>query len=166
MQAAAQPRDVRMGCSLRRRLCELVGVNADREHSKTRAAVTRLHHAVAHLEAEIGTDAGYKVLTIFHGLEADQIVGEHRLHEFGMIGHILHHAARWPRRVQEKPKRAFHVEATQLRAERKEMIILNPEQRVRLLKAQQRARDERIDLAVGMIIVMGYADEVTAGMQR
>jgi hypothetical protein len=53
----------------------------------------------------------------------------------------------------------------QVRAQRQEMIILDPEYCVRLLKSQQRARHEGVHFAIAEIIFLGSPDQVGAGMQ-
>src|SRR3954449_5019641 len=94
----------------------------------------RLDAAVAYLQAEIGAEAGNEILAVVLGLKADQIIGEHGGDEIAMIRHAVDDAARRPWRVQEEADRALHTERAQLRAERQEVIVLNPEQGVRLLK--------------------------------
>ena len=83
-----------------------------------------------------------------------------------MMRHAVDDGARRPRRMQEEAERLRHAEIAQFRAQRQEMIILNPERGVRLAKAQQRPRHEGVDFAIGEIILLRGADQIGAGMQR
>ena len=148
MQAAAQPRHVGMRRRLGRGCRELVGIDADRKHRQTRAAMARLHDAIPHLQAKVSSNAGAEIVPIVLGLETDEIIGQHRGHEIAVIRYAVDDAARGPRRMQEEADRALHAQRAQFRAEREKMIILNPEQGLRLLKPQQGTRDERIHLAI------------------
>ena len=115
-----------------------------------------------HDEAEIGLRVRQEVLAIFLGLEADQIIGKHRLDQFAMMRHARYHRARRPRRMQEEADRLRDAEIAQFSAEREEMIILHPECGIGLSEAQQRARHEGVDLAIGGIILLGGTDQVAA----
>jgi len=81
-------------------------------------------------------DIAEKILAIVAGLETDQIVGQHRLDQFAMMRHAADNGARRPGRVQEKADRVGDAEIAQFRAQRQEMIVLNPERGVRLLEPQ------------------------------
>ena len=129
-------------------------------------AVARDHDAVVNDETEIGLRVGQKILAILFGLEADQIIGQHRLDQFAMMRHAADHGARRPRRMQEEADRLRDAEIAQFGAERQEMIILNPERGVRLAEAQQRARHEGVHFAIADIVVLGGADQIGARMQR
>jgi len=83
-----------------------------------------------------------------------------------MMRHAFNHGARGPRRMQEEAERLGDAEIAQFRAQRKEMIILDPERAVGLLKAQQCARHEGVHFAIAEIIFLRGADQVGAGMQR
>ena len=119
-----------------------------------------------HGETEIGLDVAEKILAILLGLEADQIIGQHRLDQFAMMRHAADHGARRPRRVQEKADRLGDAEIAQFASQREEMIVLDPERGIILAEAQQRARHEGVDLAVARIVFLGGADQVGARMQR
>ena len=166
VQAAAQPRDVWMGGRFCRQLGEFSGIDADRKHRGAGAAVARRDDAVMHGEAEIGLRVGQKVLAVFLGLEADEIIGQHRLDQFAMMRHARHHRARRPRRVQEEADRLGDAEIAQLGAEREKVIILDPERGVGFAESQQRARHEGVDFAVAEIIFLRGADQIGARMQR
>ena len=83
-----------------------------------------------------------------------------------MMRHAADDRARRPRRMQEEADRLGDAEIAQFRAQRQEMIILDPERGVRLAKAQQRARHEGVDFAIRQIIVLRGADQIGARMQR
>ena len=63
---------------------------------------------------------------------------------------------------RKKPIGSVDAELAKLRAERQEMIILHPERGVGLVEAQQRARHERVDFAVGEVVALRRADQVAA----
>ena len=88
-----------------------------------------MNDAVVHDETEIGLRVGQEILAILLGLEADQVVGQHRLDQLAMMRHACYHGARRPRRMQEEADRLRDAEIAQFRAEREEMIVLNPERR-------------------------------------
>ena len=83
-----------------------------------------------------------------------------------MMRHALDDGARRPRRMQEETDRLLDAEIAQFGAERQEMIILNPERRLRFLEPQQRPRHEGIDFTIGEIVVLRGADQIGAGVQR
>ena len=89
-----------------------------------------------------------EILAVFLGLETDEIIGEHRLDQFAMMRHARDDRTRGPGRVQEETDRLADAEIAQFRAERQEMIILNPEGSIGLFESQQRARHEGVDFAV------------------
>jgi hypothetical protein len=68
--------------------------------------------------------------------------------------------------MQEKAERMRHAKRAQFCAERKEMVILNPERGIGLAEPQQRAREERIHFAIRLIIIVRRADQVGTGVQR
>jgi hypothetical protein len=119
-----------------------------------------------HGQIELVLHGGEEVLAIFPGLEADQIIGEHRLDQLAGMRHAADHVARRPRRMQEEADRFGDAEVAQLRAEREEVIILHPERSVLLAEAQQRARHEGVDFAIGQIVIVRSADQVGARMHR
>ena len=166
VQAAPQPRHIRMHHRLGGLLGEFLRVDADRKHRSARAAVARGDHAILSGETEIRPDIGQEIFAIVFGLESDQIVSQHRLDQFAMMRDAADDGARGPRRVQEKTDRLGDAEIAQFRAQRQEVIILNPERGVRLLKSQQRARHEGVHFAIAEIIFLRGADQVGAGMQR
>ncbi len=126
----------------------------------------RDHDAVLDGEAELAAGIAEEILAILLGLEAEQIVGQHRRDQLAMIGHALHHRGDRPRRMQEEADRIVDAEIAQLRAEREEMIILHPERRLGLAEAHQGARHEGVDLAIADIVVARDADQIAARMQR
>ena len=71
-----------------------------------------------------------------------------------------------PGRVQEEADGAGDAELAQLRAERKEVIVLHPERGIRFTKAQQSARHKGVDLAIAEIVLARRADQVRARMHR
>ena len=126
----------------------------------------RMHDAATHDEAEILLGVGQEILAVLLGLETDQIVRQHRLDQLAMVRHAADHGARRPWRMQEEADRLPDAERAQFRAEREEMIVLDPECRLRLLEAQQRARHEGVYFAIAGIVFLRGADEIGAGMQR
>ena len=68
--------------------------------------------------------------------------------------------------MQEEADRLSHAKVAQLRPQREEMIILNPERGIGLSEPQQRARHEGVDFAIGQIIALRDADQIGARMQR
>ena len=120
----------------------------------------------SHLETEILLHIIEKILAVLVGLESDQVVGQHRLDQFAMMRHAADHGARRPGCMEEETDRLRHAEIAQLRAEREEMIILNPERRVGLCESQQRARHEGVHFAIGEIVLLRRANQIGARMQR
>ena len=78
----------------------------------------RDHNAVFDGEAEFARDIAEKILAIVIGLEAEQIVGQHRRDQLAMIGHALHHRGDRPRRMKEEADRLTNAETAQLAYER------------------------------------------------
>src|ERR1043166_9576321 len=99
VQAPPQPRDIRMGGRLRRQLRKLPGIDADRKYPRAGAAMARNDDAVMHDEAEIGLRVRQEVLAILLGLEADQVVSQHRLDQLAMMRNARYHRTRRPLRV-------------------------------------------------------------------
>ncbi|MGY2809985.1 hypothetical protein ACVIHF_006715 [Bradyrhizobium sp. USDA 4506] len=166
IEAAPQPRHVGMRHRLGRLLRELAGIDADRKHRGAGAAERRIDHAVAHLEVEIVLHIAQEVLAVLIGLEADQVIGQHRLDQLAMIGHARDHRARRPWRVQEEADRLRDAEIAQLGAECEEMIILDPEHGIRLAEAQQRARHERVHFAIARVVLARRTNQIGARMHR
>jgi hypothetical protein len=111
-------------------------------------------------------DIAEEIVAILRGLEADQVVGEHRFDQLAVMRHALDDAVGRPRRVQEEADRPGDAELAQLGSERKEMIILHPEDRVLLVEAQQGTRHEGVDFTIGEIVALRDADQIAARMQR
>ena len=155
-----------MGRGLGGELGELLGIDADREYRGAGSAMARMDDAATHGEPEILLRVRQEILAILLGLETDQIVGQHRLDQLAMMRHAADHGTRGPRRMQEEADRLRNAESAQFRAEREEMIILDPERRIRLLKSQQRTRHEGVHFAIAEIVLLGSADEIGARMQR
>ena len=151
---------------LGRELGEFFRVDADREYRRARLAMARGDDAVANGQLKVALDVGEEVLAILFGLETDQVTGQHRLDQLAMMRHAADHGARRPWRVQEEADRLGDAEIAQFRAERKEVIVLDPERGVRLLEAQQRPRHEGVHLTVADVVFLGRADQVGTGMQR
>jgi hypothetical protein len=147
-QALAQAGDVRTGGRLGGTRGEVIHADADRKGRKLRFALARHDRIVGDTQAEFLPDVVPEVQPILVGLKSDQIIGQHRLNELAMLGYALHDGARRPRRMQEKADGLLDPEPPQLRSQGQEVIILDPEGRVRPVEAQQRARHERVDLAV------------------
>ena len=68
--------------------------------------------------------------------------------------------------MQEEADRLLDVQLPQFGTQRQEVIILNPEGRVGLAEAQQRARHESVDFAIGAIVLSRSADQIGTRMQR
>ena len=133
---------------------EFFGIDADRKYRDARTAVARVDDAVATDKTKIRLHIRQEIFAIVLGLESDQIVGQHRLDQFAMMGHAGDDGARRPRRMQEEADRLRDAEIAQFRAQRQEMIVLNPEHGVRLFKSQQRSRHEGVHFAIGEIIFL------------
>ena len=73
-----------------------------------------------------------KAVQIRLGLKADEIIGAQRLDEVAMVRQHAQQLGRRERRVQEKPERLILVEPTQFTAERDHMIVVDPDQILRL----------------------------------
>ena len=82
-----------------------------------------------------------------------------------MVRDRSHGAAIGPWRVQEKADRAVNLQPTQLRAKREEVVVLNPEHRIRSGEVQKRARHKRVDFAIRRIFVRSHLDEIGARVQ-
>src|SRR6266480_6910478 len=106
---------------------ELFDVDADRKYRNTGFAISRGYDAVFYIETKIGRNTIEKVLAIVAGLESDKIAGQHRLDQFAMVRHAFDHGGRGPGRMQEESYRLRHAAIAQFRAQRQEMVILNPE---------------------------------------
>jgi hypothetical protein len=148
---------------------ELVGIDADRKRGAPRLPKTpptsRRHRAVLHGKTEILADKFEEIFAILVSLETDQVIGQHRVDQFAVMRNACDDVARRPRRVQEEADWLGDAELPQLRAEREEMIVLHPECGIPVAKAQQRARHEGVDLAIGEIIALRGANQVAARMQ-
>ncbi len=166
VQASPQPRHVGMRNGLGGLQGEFFDIDADREYRDARLAMTRRDDAVFDLQTKLRGEIAKEVLAVVGRLESDQIIGQHRLDQFAMMRHPFDDGVRGPRRMQEKSDRLRHAAIAQFRAERQEMIILNPERGVGLFKAQQRARHEGVDFAIADIILLRSADQIGARMQR
>ena len=94
------------------------------------------NRAVEDRQPKLEMEIVLEILPVVVGLESDEIVGEHRLHEIGVLRDRGHGAAIGPRRVQKKPDRAADLQPPHFRAQREEVIILDPEHHVRPGKAQ------------------------------
>ena len=78
----------------------------------------------------VGAQELRKIVAVAVGLEADEIIGEHRLDEVAVLRQARHDAAVRPRRVQEEADFPLDAEFAQLRAERQEVIVVHPDGRV------------------------------------
>ena len=131
-----------------------------------RHASRRRDRAVIDRQAKLVLQIVLEILTVLIGLKSDEVVSEHGLHEIGMVRHRSHRPTVRPRRVQEKSDRPADLQPPHFCAERKKMIVLHPIDRVRLAEAQQSARHERVDLAIGGVVVAADLNEIRARMQR
>jgi hypothetical protein len=147
-------------------LGKLLRIDTDRKYFGAGPAVLRDHYALVHDEPEIRLRVGQEVLAILVGLKADEIVGQHCLDQRTMMRHAGDHRARGPWRVHEKPDRLRNAEIAQFRGQRKEVVVLDPEHRIRLLESQQRARHEGVYFAIAGVIFLGSADQVGTRVQR
>jgi len=68
---------------------ELLGIDPDWEFLKSRLATFRGHNAILTLEPEMGSQAGQEIVYIPVRLKAEQIVLQHRFHQFAMFGYAL-----------------------------------------------------------------------------
>ena len=68
--------------------------------------------------------------------------------------------------MQEEADRLGDAEIAQFGAERQEMVVLNPERRIRFPESQQRARHEGVHFAIAEIVLLRGADQIGARMQR
>ncbi len=123
-------------------------------------------NSVFDIKTEILRKIVDKIVAIVLGLKPDQIVRQHRLDQFAMMRHATNHGARGPWRMQEEADRLLDAEIAQLRAEREEMIILNPERGLRLLEPEQGLGHECVHFAIGKIVILRGADQIAARMQR
>ena len=155
-----------MGRSFGGLLRKLLRIDADRKYCGVRAAVLRGHDTLVDGEPEIALNVRQEVLAILLGLETDEVIGQHRLDQFAMMRHATNHVARRPRRMQEEADRLRDAEFAQFRAEREEVIILNPESGVGFAESQQRTRHKSVHFAIALIVVLGRADQIGARMQR
>ncbi len=80
--------------------------------------------------------------------------------------HGGHGAALRPRRVQEEADRPARRPAGAAPRPSEEMIVLHPEHRFRLVEAQQRARHEGVDFAIGRVVLGRDLDQIGTRMQR
>ncbi len=126
----------------------------------------RSDFTVGDRQSELMLQVILEIAPIVVGLKADQIIGEHRRYQIGVMRYRRHCAAGRPRRVQEESDRAADIEPAQLRAERQKMVVLNPHLRLRSNKSQQCTRHEGVDFAVRGIFVGSDLDEIGPRVQR
>ena len=144
---------------------EGVDVDSDRESADARDAPLRRDRIIDQAQPELADQIVREVLDVVVGLEADQVIGEHRLHEIAVVRNVHDRAPARPGRVQEEADGAFDPQAAQFLAERQEVVVVNPIGRVRPAEAQQPARHEGVDLAIAVVIVDRCLDQIRAGMQ-
>jgi hypothetical protein len=118
----------------------------------------RLKH---HDSQQIGEAVAVRV-----GLEADQVVGEHRLHQLAIVRQVRDGRAVGPWGVQEEADLPRDAELAQIARERQEMIVVDPERRVGPAEGGERARHIGVHRQIGAIIGFGDAREVGAVMQQ
>ena len=162
MQTAAQPRDIGMHRCFRRLRAEALDIDADGKCRQTRRAVARRHCPGRHDQSHFHLEVVDKIVPVFIGLEADEIVGQHRFNQFAMMRHPIDDVSRRPRRMQKEADRLVNIALAQLGAQRQEMIVLNPERCVRLAEPYQRSRHECIHLAIGIIVIVRCTDQIPA----
>ena len=126
----------------------------------------RGHYAAGDRQTQIRLKVALEILAIFLGLKADQVVSQHRLDQFAVVRHAADDGARRPRRMQEEAERLGKAEVAHFRAERQEMIILNPERGVLAAESHQGSRHEGVDLAIGLIVALGHPDQIGPGVQH
>jgi hypothetical protein len=107
----------------------------------------------------------FEIQTVFDGLKTNQIVGKHGFDEIGVVRHRTHGAAIRPWRVQEETERTIDTVLAHLRAQSEKVVILDPEHRFGRVEADQCARHESVDFAIGLVVLGGDVDEIGARVQ-
>jgi hypothetical protein len=143
-------------------------VDADREHVRPQHAVALAHARVGQQHrADLALpDAVAECAQVAAGLEADDVVLQHRLEQVAVAGQRAQHVVRREGRVQEESDRLARAEATQLRAERDQVIVVHPDHVVGLEQRQQPARERRVDLLVCVQLVAVVGEEAQRRMQH
>ena len=150
-RARGEQLDAGVGLRRVRHVLEGVDVDADREIARHDGAAergdlpARLQHAAGllqHIALEIGHVRGR--------LEADDVVGEQRLDQPGMVGHRDHHVRRRERDMQEEADAGFDAAAAQLGGERDQVIVVDPDQVRRRDHLRQVVGDHGVDAPVAL----------------
>src|SRR5690242_3487041 len=147
-QAFTQPHDFGAAHRFGSARGEIIDVDADWERRELGETPLRGDGAVDHVEAKLRLQVILEILPILNGLEADQIVGQHRAGDLVVTRHGCDRAAVRPGRVQEEAERSIYAEPAQLRTENKKVIVLDPKNRLGRVEAQQGARHEGVDFAI------------------
>ena len=163
-RCAAASRRPSRASSLVAALRELADVDADREGGGcTVRSPTWIVPSAVDRAAELALDIMAEALQPFLGLEADQVVGEHRADQPLVEGQRHQQPARRPGDVEEEADPVLHAALAQLLAERDQMIIVDPDQVVRLDQRRDRLGEALVDplvAAAEAAVIFGQVDPV------
>ncbi|MNI40214.1 hypothetical protein D3C73_944270 [compost metagenome] len=167
-QAAAQVLHCRLAGGGAGLAGDQLGVDADRERcgaevaSTGRFEVAVVEHPTAAEQAQVGLEA----IGIALGLEADEVVGIQRREQPQMVGHRLQQIGRWHRDVQEEADAAADAALAQHRAERNQVVIVDPDDVVFAQQRRQLVGEQCVDPVVGLAGAAVVVDQVQAEVQQ
>src|SRR5690606_11054984 len=129
--------DLHLLVALLRHLVEGVDVNADGEAAGDDLAIIDLYSVAVHLVAELVLDIMLQIAEVGVGLETDDVEVEQGFNQPAMLRHRSHDL-RWREGdVQEEADALGAAALAQLRGKRDQMIIVDPDDVIRLQDGKQ-----------------------------
>ena len=128
---------------------ELVHVDADREGAAAHRLPVRAEHVVTQcLAMRLADDVALEMLNVLIGLQPDQIKGEERPHKPLVLRDGRHDFLRRQRDVQEEAHALLAAHGAQFSRQRNQVVVVNPDDVVRLKHRHQLAREQLVDAPV------------------
>ncbi len=138
-----------------------VDVDADREGVDQDAPVQHRHAAVvAGLAAEPrAAQRAEEVLAVLVGLEADHVELCQRAQQVPVARQRAQHVETGEGHVEEEADRLLDAGAAQLLRQRNQMVVMHPDEVVRLQQREQLACEQRVDATVRLVGITIVAEE-------
>ena len=156
-----------LAAALRAQAGEGIDVDADREAGDRQLAVESADAAVLQDAPEHAVlQVVDEVADIHLRLQADEIVGGEAARQLAMLGNGEERLRRRHRDVQEKADGVGDAERAQLHAERDHVIVVHPDDVVRLQQRTQRLGEALVDVEIALVVAGLELRDVEPGVEH
>jgi hypothetical protein len=165
-QTRAQSLNIRISRCALRAVGKFLHVDADWKSCNAASAEAAANHRSRARNSKLLPYEFGEIRPVGISLEPDEVVRQHGLDQFAVLGQCAERAGARPWRMKKKPERTHYSKPAQLGAKRKEMVVMHPDARFRSAESRDHAGHISVHCPVRCIVLGAWARKIEARMEQ